>query len=225
MLNEPDLQPNAAVNRWIQGILMFDFTLVHVPATQFRGPDALSRRELAEDEDIPEHDDSWLDEITLLYYLPNPHTLKDFSFALRTKLPYKPTSLPSWKLRQSQQDKTLLEVRHFLSTLEMPTFLSLQSRKRFMKKVAQFFIKAGKMFKRNSNRQPLLVILDHKKRLAILTQAHENLGHKGEQAVFDLVRLRFFWPHLRTDVHHHVASCHDCQIRTLLLLPEMTSLE
>jgi len=215
MLNEPDLQPNAAVNRWIQGILMFDFTLVHVPATQFRGPDALSRRELAEDEDIPEHDDSWLDEIILLYYLPNPYTLKDFNFSFPTKLPYNPTKLPSWKLRQSQQDKTLKEVQHFLSALETPTFLSLQSRKRFMKKVGQFFIKEGKMFKRNGDRQPLLVILDHRKRLEILTQAHENLGHKGEQAVFDLVRLRFFWPHLRTDVHHHVASCHDCQTRTL----------
>jgi hypothetical protein len=84
-----------------------------------------------------------------------------------------------------------------------------------MKKVSQFFVKAGKMFKHNGERPPLLVILDHRKRLAILTQAHENLGHKGEQAVFDLIRLQFFWPHLRTDVHHHVASCHDCQIRTL----------
>jgi len=43
MLNEPDLQPNAAVNRWIQGILIFDFKLIHVPATKFQGPDALSR--------------------------------------------------------------------------------------------------------------------------------------------------------------------------------------
>jgi len=43
MLNEPDLQPNAAINRWIQGILMFDFALVHVPANHHKGPDALSR--------------------------------------------------------------------------------------------------------------------------------------------------------------------------------------
>jgi hypothetical protein len=59
------------------------------------------------------------------------------------------------------------------------------------------------------------VIFDPRKRVAILTQAHENLGHKGEQAVFDLVRLRFYWPHLRTDVHHHVSSCHECQIRSV----------
>ncbi|KAI0038928.1 hypothetical protein FA95DRAFT_1504879, partial [Auriscalpium vulgare] len=37
MLNEPDLQPNAAINRWIQGILMFHFKLIHIPAVKFRG--------------------------------------------------------------------------------------------------------------------------------------------------------------------------------------------
>jgi hypothetical protein len=35
MLNEPDLQPNATINRWIQEILPFNFTLYHVPATKF----------------------------------------------------------------------------------------------------------------------------------------------------------------------------------------------
>jgi hypothetical protein len=35
LLNNPDLQPDAAVNRWIQGILMFHFQLNHVPATRF----------------------------------------------------------------------------------------------------------------------------------------------------------------------------------------------
>jgi hypothetical protein len=52
LLNNPDLQPDAAVNRWIQGILMFHFALIHVPATKFQGPDALSRREPAEGESV-----------------------------------------------------------------------------------------------------------------------------------------------------------------------------
>ncbi len=70
MLNEPDLQPNAAINRWIQGILMFDFALVHVPANRHKGPDALSRRPLAEGEIAEPDDDSWLDNIVLLTYFP-----------------------------------------------------------------------------------------------------------------------------------------------------------
>jgi hypothetical protein len=46
MLNAPDLLPNAAMNRWIQGIMMFDFTLKHVSGRTHLAADALSRRPL-----------------------------------------------------------------------------------------------------------------------------------------------------------------------------------
>ncbi|KIK13953.1 hypothetical protein PISMIDRAFT_17632 [Pisolithus microcarpus 441] len=36
MLNNPDLQPNATINHWIEGILLFDFKLIHVPAINIR---------------------------------------------------------------------------------------------------------------------------------------------------------------------------------------------
>lgn len=49
MLNKPDIHPNAAMNRWISAILMFDFELVHVPGAKHKGPDGLSRRRVAED--------------------------------------------------------------------------------------------------------------------------------------------------------------------------------
>jgi hypothetical protein len=44
MLNNPDLQPNATINRWIAAVKLFDFRLEHVPAVQHKGPDGLSRR-------------------------------------------------------------------------------------------------------------------------------------------------------------------------------------
>lgn len=44
MLNNPDVQPNATMNRWITGILTFDFFLKHVSAVHHQGPDGLSRR-------------------------------------------------------------------------------------------------------------------------------------------------------------------------------------
>jgi hypothetical protein len=81
MLNEPDLQPNAAMNRWIQGILMLNFVLIHVPATKFKGPDALSWRIAADDEEISGDNDEWLDNIALFAELSpksnrlNPQTL------------------------------------------------------------------------------------------------------------------------------------------------------
>ena len=62
MLNHPDTQPNATINRWIAGILLFTFTIVHVPGIRHTGADGLSRRPPA-DEDQPEIDDpeEWLD--------------------------------------------------------------------------------------------------------------------------------------------------------------------
>jgi hypothetical protein len=44
MLSNPSLGPNATVNRWIDRILMFHFTLVHKPGKGFR-PDGLSWRD------------------------------------------------------------------------------------------------------------------------------------------------------------------------------------
>jgi hypothetical protein len=63
MLNNPDIQPNTTINRWIAGILLFDFKLVHVPAIHHTAADGLSRRFPAP-EDLPEMDDfeEWIDD-------------------------------------------------------------------------------------------------------------------------------------------------------------------
>jgi hypothetical protein len=63
MLNNPDIQPNATINRWIAGILLFDFKLVHVPMTHHTAADGLSHQ-LPAPEDLPETDDfeEWIDD-------------------------------------------------------------------------------------------------------------------------------------------------------------------
>jgi hypothetical protein len=67
MLNNPDLQPNATINRWIAAILLFNFKLVHVPAEKHHGPDGLSRREPMDGEDDDEDDpEDWIDRTLAL---------------------------------------------------------------------------------------------------------------------------------------------------------------
>ena len=46
ILSNPDVQPNAAINRWIAAILLFDFKVVHIPAEKHQGPDGLSPQSL-----------------------------------------------------------------------------------------------------------------------------------------------------------------------------------
>ena len=45
MLANPDIVPSASINCWILSILMFHFTLVHIPGTHHE-PDGLSRGHL-----------------------------------------------------------------------------------------------------------------------------------------------------------------------------------
>lgn len=64
MLNNPDIQPNAVINRWIAAVLLFDFKLVHVPAAKHHGPDGLSRCEPVDSEDDDEDDaEEWIDHV------------------------------------------------------------------------------------------------------------------------------------------------------------------
>jgi hypothetical protein len=67
MLSNPDVQPNAAINRWIAAILLFDFKLIHVPAEKHHGPDGLSRRKPIPSEDDNEGDpEEWVDKVLSL---------------------------------------------------------------------------------------------------------------------------------------------------------------
>lgn len=214
MLNDPDLQPNASINRWIQGILLFDFELVHVPATKFKAPDALSRRPVAEGEVIKTDDDSWLDDIALLTFIPDGN-FKEFDINQTASHPQKHTELPSYcGVNRIQQEKFLEDVEHFLRTLETPVFESIQKKRRFLRRALEFFVKDNQLYKR-TKRFPVIVVKDPEKRLALLEQCHENLGHRGVQSVFETMRRRFYWPQLRPDIQHHVQSCHECQIRSL----------
>ena len=192
MLNEPDLQPNATINRWIQGILLFDFTLVHVPAHKHQGPDALSRQARASDEEVEEQDDSWLDEIVLLIHLgPLQKKIEDM------QITYPASSLPSVHLvKESRLDKTLHLIRQFLGKLEAPSFKTVQESQRFVQKAMKFFMKNGKMYKKNDQGIPLKVIFKLETRQAILLEAHEGYGHRGEQPVWETIQQRFYWPHL-----------------------------
>jgi len=109
----------------------------------------------------------------------------------------------------------LHQIKHFLTTLESLVFDTPQWKRRFLAKATECLIKNNSLYKRNRNQLPILIVLEPAKKLSILTQAHEKLGNRGVTAVYRLLWEKFFWPHMCTDVHHHVCSCHECQIQSL----------
>jgi hypothetical protein len=151
MLNEPDLQPDAAINQWIQGILMFDFKLIHIKATEHVGPDALSRRTRAKGEDTKSDDDSWLDNIALLTFFPKI-PLNPFPTLSETlSAPEDQSDLPSCLASRIVQEQLLDLIRHFLETLETPKMPTPQKKQRFLAKAAEFLLKEEKLYKRNGD--------------------------------------------------------------------------
>ena len=101
MINNPDLQPNVTINRWIASILLFHFELRHISADQHTGPDGLSRRPPSDD-DPPDTDDfeDWLDNsysfcVTLHNDLLLPSSTMPCSAHLGFHFPCLPPSVPS----------------------------------------------------------------------------------------------------------------------------------
>jgi hypothetical protein len=269
ILNNPDLQPDAAVNRWIQGILMFHFELIHVPATKFQGPDALSRRGLGDGERAEDDDDSWLDRIALLgettprcfwlpslqydgistlkeqgyYQLPqvhftqresleeeehgnswtehlDPSQIRPFKYFshihqhFEQRPTYEAWELPSCHLSRIAQEQQLQQIKRFLRTLEMPDLGTAQKQRRFITKASEFFEKNERLWKRKGSDPPLVVVMEPEARFSILRHAHDSLGHRGERAMQEHLKNRFFWPHMHADIKHHIASCPQCQVRS-----------
>ena len=97
MLSNPDVQPNAAMNRWIAAILLFDFKLVHIPADKHQGPDGLSRREPIPGEDNEEDDpEDWIDKVLSLgIWINNHQRMQGFKTqALKTLIFEVPPGVP-----------------------------------------------------------------------------------------------------------------------------------
>ena len=216
MWNEPELQPNAVIDRWIQGILLFDFTLVHIPASKFKGPDALPCIPSEEDTDIEPYDDTWVDNIALFFGDYGPSLRKNNS--LQNAIARTPEAYVLSAIRLQQT--TLRRIYEYLTNPESETVTH-----NFLKKVAKYYTKAGRLFKQTKSGHPLLVIFDTDKRVELMNIAHESLGHRGEKATWENLHACFYWPQMYQDVWHHVKSCHECQIWSTakIHLPIMTA--
>ena len=93
MLENPDMMPTATINRWIDEILLYHFTLRHKAGATF-GPDGLSRRPMQEDDPIIEVDDEEAGEPELPKFEmkseadPLPLSIEEFVDTIDTRRGY-----------------------------------------------------------------------------------------------------------------------------------------
>lgn len=205
MINNPDVAPNATLNRWIEGILLYHFKLQHIPAESHKGPDALSRRP-----PLPEEFDD--DEA----HLSDDEDITPHSYSNLILLSTSSNSSSGWIMTTKTyrlSDEQLSQIFYFLSYMQLPPFKNISEKKNFIQKSQLFFIQNQKLWKK-SPIQPRRVLLEKEQRKKILQLSHDKLGHRGSYSIQQMISLRYYWPAMREDVEIFVRSCHPCQIRS-----------
>jgi hypothetical protein len=240
MINNPDIQPNASINRWIAGILLFDFKLKHVPGKDHAPADGLSRRPKAlEDIDDEEDPDEWIDHAyafatEILNGMPTWPThrahelgadaiyiqgLRNQPIPSRAVATYSITKehnevqIPRNDISKNR-DNDLAEIQKFLTAPTDYMHAAPDMLSRFIKRASRFFVTNGQMWKKNSHGKHQLYVPEDR-RLHLIKQAHDDLGHKGIFTVRTRLLERFWWPDLDRDVKWFIQTCHECQIRQL----------
>jgi len=235
MINNPDIQPSATINRWIAGILLFDFKLRHVSAKDHAPADGLSRRPRAEDDPVNEDDgQDWIDKAYAFsmeymntgYYTHLQEKGENRQEASNTQESQPVLTLNNHALKIPRSEKAvqkelkIAKIKEFLQDPKRTDDLSDQEVQRFVKSATKFFILDGKLWKKNQTGRHKLVI-EEDKRLDIIQQAHDELGHKGIFTVRSRLAERFWWPNMEEDIKWYIQTCHECQVRLVkqLVIP------
>jgi reverse transcriptase-like protein len=219
MLSNPDIAPSASMNRWILSILLFHFTLVHVPGTH-HGPDGLSRRRPQPgDEEEPDDDfDNWVDQVNgfmhFLNPLPSHHSAISISPPVTCfitvsgqldeeevdidqgsgeiiEVSQTPYSIVSRSEAAVTADEKMTKVRDWLLTLTRPPAMSDAEYTSFMRYCTEFFVSDNRLWRKDSKGNHRVVVAQDR-RLFLLSAAHDNVGHHGFYVTNALLTDRYW---------------------------------
>lgn len=234
MLQNPDIAPNATINRWIVAISLFHFTLVHVPGAR-HGPDGLSRRTRQDDDDPEEEEndfDDWVDRMHGFMHIINDmqpvysSETRSIPILLQTSPNFANNSQDDEDItsevisyaqvprsdQAQREEQRLKDALNWLTDLKRPPNLKDDDYSRFVRYALQFFKDGPRYWRRDSQGAHKLVVGEDQ-RIQVLIAAHDDIGHKGFYATRAQILLRFWWPHAQSDIHWFVRTCHICQTR------------
>ena len=249
MLANPDLQPSAAINHWIMGILTFHFELVHVPGKK-HAPDGLSRRPQQpgnRSKPPPDEFEDWLKNLYSFVHIINPSprlppaTIPEpcdvvdvyaqgiLPQARPPHIDPPPYSDFPRTEHARRSDAQLERVREFLDNPKRPSGLDDRQWVAFYKFATLFMLDSNGTLWRRHVGGAHRVVLPENCRPAALIELHDRIGHRGLFATRAFVCDRFWWPQMVRDVEWYVRTCHMCQIRQVVrvhippIVPEPTA--
>ena len=193
MLANPDLALSTSMNRWIVSILLFHFTLIHIPVT-WHGPDGLSQHPWQPGNDIIDSTDNlefddWVDQVYGFMHFLNPLSLTiaypeicvtyvsetfsngsiDHDPTVNILLSY--AAVP--RLAKSQKmDDCLHTLLNWFNTMQRPDNITDAVYTALLRYSTCFFVKDAQGHHK--------VVIDPNKQLPMLATVHDDLGHHGD---------------------------------------------
>lgn len=193
--NRADDIPGSMVVRWISYLLLFDFTVRHVPGKKNTVADGLSRKgegpsDLLDREAEGDVEDEIDARLNLVLFGPKDKSLEEN---------YK----GEW-----------LVLGNYLTTLKRPKGLSARDFGRLRRKATQFYVHGGQIWRRGLRLgdDPALVVDDEELQKHLIISSHHNGGHKGREATVQIISHRYFWRGVRRTVESVIRTCPICQI-------------
>ena len=111
-------------------------------------------------------------------------------------------------------DSRLQHVRNWLKSLDRPPDLTDAEFKTFMRYSMEFFLSGREdyLWRKDPKGQHKIVIPPDR-RLALLSSAHDDMGHHGFYATNALLTERYWWPGMAQDIAWFILTCRLCQLR------------
>ncbi|KAJ1299674.1 hypothetical protein OPQ81_011066 [Rhizoctonia solani] len=200
MLNLPELVQNAIVGHWAEEILCYPFKLQHIRVANHAVPDRLSCQRCAP-EDTESDESDW--EQPGQSQIMAASRLDGWVDPGRTIRISMMVASETW-------EPELEEVRQWLGGMTCPSGISKDKARVLAKKAKGFLMIEGQLWRWRIDGQHQLIMLKECQPQTI-SQAHDELGHKGIWSMVQQLQLRVWWPRMEEDVVAFVRSCPRCQ--------------
>jgi hypothetical protein len=207
--------PGALVIRWISYILLFDFTVRHVKGIKNGVADGLSRKRAGPSDQLDREGEGDIEEWVDLHLCPI--LVGDGRPAEEERVLEPSIDLEAEKEGlQSRYEGKWLQLAEFLCTMQRPQGITRGLYAWIRKEAKRHFVRGGRLWRRNHNvgepyQDPILVMTDPKMCKQLIRHCHIDQGHKGRDATVAVLRRRYWWPGMWSQVEKAIKVCSTCQ--------------